>query len=166
MKRTLAAVLLTLAALALTGAATAQTPGETSATGTVVSSTNDSLVLRMDDGTQRTFGTDFTTTLPPAPLVEGNRVTVRYNTLDGDRFQATTVVLAGEKAPAEQPLPSERPGDGVSAAPPDPLPRDTTASPASTRALPDTASDLPLIALAGFAALAGGLALTVLRRTA
>jgi hypothetical protein len=133
MRRTFAA-LLVLAALSLAGAAIAQTPGETSVSGVVVSSTSDALLIRLDDGSQRTFVTDFTTTLPAARLVEGNRVTVRYSPLEGGRFQAVSVA--------------------------------STAADASPRALPDTASDTPLVALVGAAALAGTLALAALRRMA
>jgi len=178
MRKTLAAIL-AVSALAVAGAASAQAVTDTQATGTIVSVTTDSFVVRMYDGTQRTFATDSTTTMPSARLAEGNRVTVKYRTLDAGRWQATTVSIAGPGAApiasdrmpdqAGAPLASDRTPDRAPVAQ-DPLMRDTTPNRDNTtapvRALPDTASNMPLLALAGGAALAGALALTVLRRAA
>jgi LPXTG-motif cell wall-anchored protein len=162
MSKNLAAIL-AVSALAFAGTAAAQTPTDASASGVVVSVATDSFVVRMDDGTERTFVTDTTTTLPSASLVAGNRVTVNYRALDAGRWQARTVALV-DRAIAEVSTPSERPADR---APVQAEPRtlDTT-SPDRDRTLPDTASDMPLLPLVGGAALAGALALTVLRRVA
>jgi LPXTG-motif cell wall-anchored protein len=160
MKKNLTAFL-AISALAFAGAAAAQTTTDSSASGVVVSVAADSFVVRMDDGTQRTFVTDTTTTLPSVRLAEGNRVTVNYRALDAGRWQARTVALV-DQAVAELTTPSERP-----AAPqPEPVTRDTTSPDRYPETLPDTASDMPLLPLFGFAALAGALALTVLRRAA
>ena len=84
------AVLLMIGALAVPVAA--QSP--TSTSGVVVSSTTESLVVRMDDGTERKFNVTSTTGLPSARLAEGNRVTVQYRPLDGGLFEAARVELA------------------------------------------------------------------------
>jgi len=84
------AVLLMIGALAVPAAA--QSP--TSTSGVVVSSTTQSLVVRMDDGTERKFNVTSTTGLPSARLAEGNRVTVQYRPLDGGLFEAARVELA------------------------------------------------------------------------
>jgi LPXTG-motif cell wall-anchored protein len=163
MRKNLAAFL-AVSALAFAGAAAAQTTTDSSASGVVVSVTTDSFVVRMDDGTQRTFVTDTTTTLPSARLAEGNRVTVNYRALDAGRWQATTVALV-DRAVAELSTPSERPADRA-APQPEPLTRDTTSPDRNRETLPDTASNMPLLPLFGGAALAGALALTLLRRSA
>jgi sortase A len=75
MKRSFAAIL-SLGVLALADPAAAQTADSVS--GVVVSSSADSLVIRLDDGSQRTFVTDGTTTMPSGPLAEGSPVTVRF----------------------------------------------------------------------------------------
>ena len=157
------AAFLAVSALAFAGAAAAQTTTDSSASGVVVSVTTDSIVVRMDDGTQRTFVTDTTTTLPSVRLAEGNRVTVTYRALDGGRWQARTVALA-DRAIAEPSTPSQRPADRAA---PQSEPQTRTTSPDENRqTLPDTASDRPLLPLFGGAALAGALALTLLRRSA
>ena len=144
MRRVLAAF--AVATLAFAGAAAAQATSDSTVSGVVVSSTSDSLVVRLDDGTQRTFVTDTTTTLPPGRLVEGNRVTVRFHSLDGGRWQATTVSFAGDQGAVERsPASPDRPGDA---------------------SLPSTASPMPLLALIGFAGLAGAAALRLLRPAA
>jgi hypothetical protein len=84
------AVLLMIGALAVPVAA--QSP--TSTSGVVVSSTTESLVVRMDDGTERKFNVTSTTGLPSARLAEGNRVTVQYRPLDGGLFEAARIELA------------------------------------------------------------------------
>ena len=156
MKRVLATIL-SLGMLALAGPALAQTTDSVS--GVVVSSSADSLVIRLDDGSQRTFVTDTTTTLPSGPLAEGSRVTVRFDPMDGGRSRAATVVLASG-AQAERP--ADRPADRPTTQ--DPAMREGSATDPSVRALPDTASGMPLQALAGLAALAGALLLRASRR--
>lgn len=153
MNRILAAML-SLGVLALAGPAVAQTIDTVS--GVVVSSSADSLVIRLDDGSQRTFVTDTTSTLPSGRLAVGSRVTVRFDPMDGGRSRAANVALAVG-------APAERPAD-----------RPTTQEPAmrgsatdrSARALPNTASGMPLQLLAGLAALAGALLLQRVSRRA
>lgn len=94
MKMNLAALLM-IGALAVPVAA--QSPASTS--GVVVSSTTESLVVRMDDGTRRTFNVTSTTALPTARLAEGNRVTVQYRPLDAGLFEAARVELAAALNP-------------------------------------------------------------------
>ena len=154
MKRILAAIL-SLGVLALAGPAAAQTTDTVS--GVVVSSSADSLVIRLDDGSQRTFVTDTTTTLPSGRLAEGSRVTVRFGPMDGGRSRAASVGLA-VGAPAERP--ADRPTTQ------EPAMREGSAPDPSVRALPDTASGMPLQALAGLAVLAGALLLRASSRRA
>jgi len=154
MNRILVAML-SLGVLALAGPAAAQTIDTVS--GVVVSSTADSLVIRLDDGSQRTFVTDTTSTLPSGRLAEGSRVTVRFDPLDGGRSRAANVALA-LIAPAERP--ADRPTT------PEPAMREGSATRPSAPALPDTASGMPLQGLAGLAALAGALLLRRVSRRA
>ena len=149
MKRILAAML-SLGVLALAGPAAAQTIDTVS--GVVVSSSATSLVIRLDDGSQRTFVTDTTTTLPSGRLADGSRVTVRFDPLDGGRSRAASVVIA-TGAPAERP--ADRPADRPTTQ--EPAMREESATRPSADALPNTASGMPLQVLAGLAALAGAL---------
>lgn len=131
------AVLLMTAALAVP--AVAQDPSSTS--GVVVSSTTESLVVRMDDGTQRTFNVTSTTNLPTARLDAGNRVTVQYRPLDAGLFEAARVELATAlNRDFQAPTPTDR-----SMTPePTATQRDTTDD---RETLPATASPMPLLAL-------------------
>lgn len=86
------AVLLMIGALAVPVAA--QVPTPSSASGVIVSSTTESLVVRMDDGTERRFNVTSTTALPSARLAAGNRVTVQYRPLEAGLFEAARVDLA------------------------------------------------------------------------
>ena len=155
MKQKIAALLIATALAAVP--AWAQTnPSSTS--GVVVSSTTDSLVVRLDDGTQRTFAVDSTSTLPSARLSAGARVTVKYHALDAGRFHAARVELvpsttdrpAVSSTPTDSPMTSER----------------ATDRPATTdrEALPATASPMPLLALVGLAAMFTAAALSAVRR--
>ena len=158
MNRILVATL-SLGVLALAGPAAAQTTDSVS--GVVVSSSADSIVIRLDDGSQRTFVTDTTSTLPSGRLAEGNRVTVRFGSMDGGRSRASSVALAGG-APAERP--ADRPADRTTSQ--EPAIREGSTYDRSARALPDTASGMPLQLLAGLAALAGALLLHASSRRA
>ncbi|MBK5255528.1 MAG: LPXTG cell wall anchor domain-containing protein [Vicinamibacteria bacterium] len=164
MKQTLAAFLLVTALAA--GPAFSQTDSS-SMSGVVVSTTSDSLVVRMDDGSQRTFSVDSTTTVPSARLVEGNRITVSYRPLDAGRFQASSVVLFDGPTTGNlvSPSPLDRPTttrttDRPAAA--DDRVRDTD----NDRRLPQTASNMSGLALVGCLALFTGLALSAVRRRA
>jgi hypothetical protein len=81
--------------------------------GSVVSAGNTSLVIAADDGTTRTFVMDTATSLPIAEIVAGDRVTVRYKALDGDRAQALSVSTGASTSAAPGSVP---PGSGVPAA--------------------------------------------------
>ncbi len=179
------AVLLMTAALAVPAAAQSST--STSTSGVVVSSTTESLVVRMDDGTQRTFNVISTTTLPTARLAEGNRVTVQYRPLDAGLFEAARVELATALNPDRPaPTPSDRSMMSETAATQGSMmatQREATATQRETTAtqrenariqgettedretLPATASPMPLLALAGLGALVAGLVMKA-RRTA
>ena len=164
------AVLLMVGALAVPAAA--QTP--TSTSGVVVSSTTESLVVRMDDGTERTFSVTSTTNLPTARLAEGNRVTVQYRPLDAGLFEAARVELAAA-INRDRPVTNPTPDRSMMSEPAaiqgsvTPTQNDTTATPRDTtedrETLPSTASPMPLLALSGIAALISGLILKA-RRTA
>lgn len=156
-----AAGILGILALAFSSAALAQTQPvqggvESSVTGTVVSASGSSLVIRSDGGAGQTFDVD-TSSAIPAGLMPGNRVTVRYHVLDTGRRHAASVVLgdAVESAPVTTPTT------------PDPAPAPEPITAAGRNAgdrLPETASELPLLALAGVMAIAAGLVLRELRR--
>ncbi len=152
----------------------ATTSHSTSTSGVVVSSTTESLIVRMDDGTQRTFNVTPTTTLPTARLAEGNRVTVQYRPLDAGLFEAARVELTNALNPDRPaPTPSDRSMMSETAA----TQRDNTTATQSENAriqgettedretLPATASPMPLLALAGLGALVAGLVMKA-RRTA
>lgn len=188
MKLTLAVLLMT-AALAVPAAA----QSSTSTSGVVVSSTTESLVVRMDDGTQRTFNVTSTTNLPSARLAEGNRVTVQYRPLEAGLFEAARVELATAldrdrvaPTPSDRSMMSEttatqRETDAQRQT--DATQRETAAGRDNTtttqqenariqgettedrETLPATASPMPLLALAGLGALVAGLVMKA-RRTA
>lgn len=158
-------VLLMIGALAVPAAA--QIPAPTSTSGVVVSSTTESLVVRLDDGTERTFNVTSTTALPSAPLAEGNRVTVQYRPLDAGLFEAARVELVAAVNP-DRPVANLTPDRSMTSEPAaiqggvTPTQRDTTED---RETLPSTASPMPLLALSGIAALISGLLLKA-RRTA
>ena len=145
----------TLAVLALalvaTGAAQAASPTST-LSGTVVSSSDTSLVIKTDAGLERTFAVDAESRLP-AGLTPGTRVTVSYHIMDGGSLHASNVTLGGDTPSATRTTPSDT----------RPMDTDTRAAEATTAdTLPATASNESLLLLAGLLALGGGL---VLRRS-
>ncbi len=107
-----------------------------SISGTVVSSTGNTLVIKTDAGDQMTFNLDAMSERP-ASLTAGSRVGIQYHTLEGGKYHAASVKL--EPASGAAP-PSEMTSDETSAA-------DRTAT--EPRALPGTASPLPLYGLGG-----------------
>jgi hypothetical protein len=138
--RTRISCLLGLVVLLLASPAMSQTDSPTqNVTGTVVSSTTDSLVIKLDDGTERTFKVDSASNLP-ASLASGQRVTVRFHAMSGGDH-AARVTLAGGTNPPDSAM---SPG---------------TADTSSSGRLPATAGPVPALLLAGFSALAAGLAL-------
>lgn len=151
----LCAFALALAMVAWTGLPVAADAPLVNVTGTVVSMTDEVLVLATDQG-NLTFDLDKSTEMP-AGIVVGNRITVSYDSDDKpeDKMDARRIVMT--------PAPS-------SAAPATPTPTPETTTQESAPAyqdeemeLPATASPLPLMGVAGLLALAGGLLLR--RRT-
>jgi hypothetical protein len=179
------ACILGILAVALDGAALAQVqPAAPSVAGIVVSSSGTSFVIRTDAGTEQTFDVDTTSTVPTG-LLPGTRVTVTYFDLDTGRRHLTSVTRSDVStdtppatatipatAPVEPPMtqftpttvttpPAPTTPDLAPAVPEPPLP---AANVAGTERLPDTASELPLLALAGVMTIAAGLVLRELRR--
>jgi len=168
------AFLSTVPASAQTPADPAMTTSTSSASGVVVSTTTNSVVVRLSDGTLRTFATDASTTMPSVRLTEGNRVTVQHHSLAGGLFHATTIVDASlQNEPVVSSSPADRRFDSTT------TDRTTTDGAAtaerartenqtrrtnSERSLPETATPMPLLALAGGLALATGLLMSALRR--
>ncbi|HEU0104914.1 MAG TPA: hypothetical protein VFT38_02005 [Vicinamibacteria bacterium] len=131
-----------------TTAPPAMGPAET-VTGTVISSGNGQLVVDTPTG-QRTFIVDDDSHLA-SDVTVGSRAAIEYHTLSGGRLHAGDVTMVMAEQPyATTPM----------AAAPAPA-RVRTAS-----ALPQTASDLPLVGLVGLIALAGGVGVRVARHTA
>ena len=89
--------------LALVVSASAQTPAPTAEpaatelTGTVLSSGNIMMLVRGDDGQDRSLVVFNTTQVPDERIAAGERVKVRYRPIDGDRFEAVSL----ERAAAE-----------------------------------------------------------------
>src|SRR5262245_2322318 len=81
--------------LALTGTVHAQNADQATSqlTGTVVSTGNISMVVRGDDGQERSFVVVSTTLLPSQRLAAGDRVAVSYRSLDATRAEAVDVEL-------------------------------------------------------------------------
>jgi len=118
-------------------------------TGTVISSGNGQLVLDSPTG-RRTFIVDDDSHLA-SDVTVGSRATVEYHTLSSGRLHAGDVTMAMAAQPyATTPM----------AAAPAPA-RVRTAS-----ALPQTASDLPLVGLVGLITLEGAVGVRVARHTA
>ena len=124
----------------------AQTPDNTTmpetssltANGTIVSSSSTSVVVRLDDGTERTFTVDSNSSVPTG-LAAGTRVSVRYASETGG-YRALSVMTTGTTTPA------------------------STTDDANT--LPSTASALPLIAVAGLVALMAAMLMGAAQRRA
>jgi hypothetical protein len=183
----LRALILGIIALAFTGVAAAQVQqpaAETSITGTVVSSTGTTLVIRDQNGVEQTFDVDTSSTVPSG-LMSGSRVTVRFHNMDGGRRHVASVTLSDPSTtvappatrtepvpPATVTAPATAPTtpatDTTMPAPAPPAKRVQEPPPASDapagERLPDTAGELPLVALAGLMTLAAGLVLRELRR--
>jgi hypothetical protein len=97
------------AALVLTSALVASANAQTSAptaepatelTGTVVSSGNIMVLVRGDDGQDRSLVVFNTTQMPDERIAAGERVKVRYRPIDGERFEAVSLErAAGETTP-------------------------------------------------------------------
>lgn len=169
--------LLAVAVLALAVPVMAQT--ELTVSGTVVSSTPTQVVVRTADGREMTFAVDAQSNVPSG-LAAGNAVTVNYhdmgnNMLHAARVTTTSAGTSTTTAPStETTRPSTTTAPSYNTAPPptsstrtEPMPESTAATTeatARTRKMPATASNLPLVGLAGLLSLAAGLGVRALRR--
>ena len=94
------AIVMTLALVVSAGAQTPAPTGEPAATeltGTVLSSGNVMMLVRGDDGQDRSLVVFNTTQMPDERIAAGDRVKVRYRPIDGERFEA----MSCERAAAE-----------------------------------------------------------------
>ena len=157
---------------------------ESSISGTVVSSSGTSLVIRDESGIEQTFDVDGSSTVPSG-LMSGSRVTVSFHPMDGGRRHVARVTTSTTTTPltppasepaapetttpvpalttptapvTDTPAPSAR--VGTTRATDEPIAADAPAG----ESLPDTASEMPLLALAGLMTLAAGFVLRELRR--
>ena len=80
---------------------TAEEPVTLTASGSIVSSTQTSLVIKSDDGSRKTFVVDAESILPEK-VTRGDRVTVTYET-KGTRMRAVSVDPTDSKPPATTP---------------------------------------------------------------
>ncbi|MGH7724514.1 MAG: hypothetical protein ACREOU_03720 [Candidatus Eiseniibacteriota bacterium] len=122
--------------------------------GTVVSITDEILVLQTDKGNLM-FDLDKNTEMP-ANIAVGNRITVSYDSDDNlaDKMDARRIVMAPEPTPAAPVSPASPT--------PEPAPQPQTSAPAAEEEqgeLPATASPLALVGGMGLLALTGGLLL-------
>lgn len=164
-------------ALALAGFLLAQgNPSQLTAVGTVVSTSRDSMVVRIDThGHPIPFVIGTATEMPPG-LAVGSRVSVLYHPIGTSGQMADTVTLLEGPALSSRPLPEptngvpgpmtaqaspEKPSAGPESQP-TAQPTDQPATPAAQ--LPGTASPLPFIGLAGLLALLGSVSLRALER--
>ena len=102
MRKTFIAAVLVIAS-AFVASASAQTPAPTAAptategSGTVVSTGNVMMLVRGDDGQDRSLVLFTTTQMADEQIAAGDRVKVRYRPIDGERFEAVSL----ERAAAE-----------------------------------------------------------------
>jgi hypothetical protein len=106
MRKTFIAAVLVIAS-AFVASASAQTPAPTAAptategSGTVVSTGNVMMLVRGDDGQDRSLVLFTTTQMADEQIAAGDRVKVRYRPIDGERFEAVSIErAASEAAPA------------------------------------------------------------------
>jgi len=136
------------------------TSSSLTANGTVVSSGTTSVVVRLDDGTERTFAVDNRSSVP-SNLTAGARVNVRYASESGG-YRAITVTNSSSTMPNTS---SNTTSSGSMTS--DNNAGNTAAGNGTTdnNTLPSTASAMPLIALAGLIALTAALLMgSALRR--
>jgi hypothetical protein len=160
--------LLAVAVLALAVPAMAQS--ELTVSGTVVSSTPTQIVVKTADGREMTFAVDAQSTVPSG-LMTDNPVTVVYhdmgnNTLHAARVTSSTTTTTRTPSTTTTTTRTESTTSRTEpppAAPTEPMPESTSTGTSSTR-MPATASNLPLVGLAGLLILVGGLGVRALRR--
>ena len=137
---------LALAVVTLTGLPAVGDAPLVTISGTVVSVTDQVLVLATDKG-NLTFDLD-KDTVKPAAIAVGSRITVSYDSDDKttDKMDARQIVMSPEAS--------------VATPAPQTTPQETNPAPQEEREeLPQTASPLPLIAVLGLLSLAGGIML-------
>ena len=139
MKRSVIA-LLGLVLLLSIGALTAQTGSASYVSGTVVSSTDTTLVIRTDSGEEMTFTVD-SATMRPASMAAGARIDVKYHLLSGGANHAAEVRMTDSTNPAP-----------------------TATSAKTSEQLPQTATPIVPIGLTGLMTLGGALGLLYLAR--
>ncbi len=138
--------------------ATAQT-AVIMANGKVVTTSPSALVIETPTGERLNFIVDAESVVPTG-IVIGNPVTVDYHRLDDGTLHISKVTLvetpSGEAALVQETEVIPPPAPVTEPAPePAPVMADTDPYDGDEEALPQTASPLPLLALAGFAALGG-----------
>lgn len=153
MNRSRLACIVMIAALCVLppGGAAAQTgeydaassgPAATSISGSVVSIDASMVLIRTDDGAERSFTLQPDVTLPRG-LMTGERVTLDYVIRDDGTYLATRVSLAGSGTPP------------ITGGTPTSVPADGTQT-GSNDTMPRTASPLPLMLLIGTLSLGAG----------
>jgi hypothetical protein len=151
-----------MAALALAAPAFSQSDMPTqNVSGVVVSSSSDTLVIRTDDGTERTFKVDAQTNAP-SDLAQGTRVTVAFHRMEGGVDHAARVSAASSDTTPRTPragnestgTPSTEPMDRPAAREPV-----TTGTGTTNDQLPATAGPVPGLILMGLGSLAAALGL-------
>ena len=145
------------------------TPGATAATGEVVSINSTALVIKTDNGETRTFLLD-NATVGIKEYTAGTRVKVDFVLDDQSRSLAKVIMgpgneVAAPSASVTEPAPAPAPSTTVTEPAPAPEPATETEPLTDQEALPDTASNQPLVALLGLLALAAALGLYAFRRS-
>ncbi|MCA1789592.1 MAG: LPXTG cell wall anchor domain-containing protein [Thioalkalivibrio sp.] len=134
----------------------------TAVSGSIVSVSDDVIVVRTDAGETMRFNRDSSVNVP-SNLTAGTRVSVEYNRLTADNMRLTRIALAddadtrrttGDRATTSGTTGNNTYGSGNAA-------DDNTTG---YSRLPRTASPLMLMALAGLVSLGGAMALRVRRR--
>lgn len=129
----------------------------TAVSGTIVSVSDDVIVVRTDAGETMRFNRDSSVNVP-SNLQAGTRVSVEYNRLTAENMQLTRIALADD-ADARRTTGDRATTSGTSGSGNNATNNNTYGS-----ALPQTASPLVLMAFAGLVSLGGALALRARRR--
>lgn len=147
--------------------------------GTIVSSTPTAIVIRADDGTNRTYTVNSTSIMPTASLRVGDRIALDYNTLTaGDMVVTRITVVPGTAVTTTTTSPSystssntttnSTTGSATTSATGTSSTYGNSPTYASTNSTnstyPDTAADDVLPLLLGGIGLAGAVTLRVLKR--
>ena len=160
------ALALALAMAASSGLPAAADAPLVSITGTVVSVTDEVLVLATDKG-NLTFDLDKSTEMP-ASIAVGSRITVDYDSDDKvtDKMDARRIVMAPAASTITPSTPAPTtPAPAPTTSAPEAAPQQSTPVYDETDELPATASPLPFVGGVGLLTLAAGLLLMRARRT-